>query len=147
MSDELLRLADAVECYKVEGPWDIARDRERDLNERIAIAAGVPCTVKVGHPALGDERTIPARIPAYTASLDAAMSLVPAKLRLMLTEWDDEKHLRAQGPWQAVLSEPGQDASFDAMRGYRCEHAATPALALTAAALRARAFHLRMEVE
>lgn len=77
--------------------------------------------------------------PHYTASLDSAMALVPEGLRLMLSAWDDEKHLRARGPWQAVLSKPGADASFDLMRGYRCEHAATPALALTAAALKARA--------
>jgi len=85
--------------------------------------------------------------PRYTASLDAAMSLVPPHLRLMLSEWDDEEHLRSKGPWQAVLSKPGQDASFDAMRGYRCEHAATPALALTAAALRARAHQGTAHVE
>jgi hypothetical protein len=78
-------------------------------------------------------------VKPYTASLDAAMSLVPEGLRLTLSEWDDEKHLRPKGPWQAILSRPGCDASFDAMRGYRCDHAATPALALTAACLRARA--------
>ena len=75
----------------------------------------------------------------YFRSLDDARTLVPEGLRLMLSEWDDESHLRAKGAWQAVLSKPGCDASFDAMRGYRCDHAATPALALTAAALRARA--------
>ncbi|WP_439538724.1 hypothetical protein [Sphingomonas sp.] len=74
---------------------------------------------------------------APTASLDDARSLVPEGLRLMLSEWDDEPHLRARGAWQAILSKPGCDTSFDAMRGYRCDHAATPALALTAAALRA----------
>ena len=77
--------------------------------------------------------------PAYTTSIDVAMTLVPDGLRLTLSEWDDEKHLRPKGAWQAILSKPGSDASFDAMRGYRCDHAATPALALTAAALRARA--------
>lgn len=75
--------------------------------------------------------------PQYTASIDAAMTLVPKGLRLMLSEWDDEEHLRPRGPWQAVLSVPGADASFDLMRGYRCEHGATPAIALTAASLRA----------
>ena len=75
----------------------------------------------------------------FTGSLDAAMTLVPEGLRLMLSEWDDEKHLRARGPWQAVLSEPGADASFDLMRGHRCDHAATAPLALVSAALRARA--------
>lgn len=76
--------------------------------------------------------------PLYTASIDAAMTLVPKGLRLLLSEWDDEKHLRPKGAWQAVLSKPGCDASFDAMRGFRCDHAATPALALCAAALKAR---------
>jgi len=134
MSDELLKLADAVECYKVEGPWDIARDRERDLNERIAIAAGVPCTVRVGHPALGDERTIPARIPAYTASLDAAMTLVPeGRFVGALNQCDTD------GEWYARIE------AHDAV--YEDATATTAALALTTASLRARASHLRMEVE
>lgn len=82
----------------------------------------------------------PAYDPEYTASLDAAMALVPENLRLMLSEWDDEEHLRPRGPWQAVLTVPGAGSSFAEMDGAgRCEHAATPALALCAAALKARA--------
>ena len=77
-------------------------------------------------------------VPMFTASIDAAMTLVPKGLRLMLAEWDDEKHLRTKGAWQAVLSKPGYDASFDAMKGYRYDHAPTPAIALCIAALRAR---------
>lgn len=78
------------------------------------------------------------RVPALTGSLDAAMTLVPDNLRLMLCEWDADI-LRPQGPWQAVLCKPGCDPSFEAMYGFRCDHAATPALALCAAALKARA--------
>jgi len=76
--------------------------------------------------------------PAYTSSLDAAMTLVPAGLRLTFSEWDDEKHLRPRGPWQAILTKAGSGSSFNDMFGYRCDHAATPALAVCAAALRAR---------
>jgi len=74
----------------------------------------------------------------YTASIDAAMSLMPAGYRVMLSEWDDEAHLRPRGPWQAVLSIAGSGmCGFDGASKTRCEHAATPALALTAASLRA----------
>lgn len=75
----------------------------------------------------------------YTMSLDAAMTLPPVGLRLAVSEWDDEKHLRPRGPWQAILTKAGSGSSFNDMLGYRCDHAATPALALCAASLRARA--------
>lgn len=76
--------------------------------------------------------------PAYTASIEAAMTLIPSGLRLAVSEWDDEKHLRPRGPWQAILTKAGSGSSFNEMLGYRCDHAATPALAICAASLRAR---------
>ena len=76
--------------------------------------------------------------PPYTASIDSAMSLVPAGYRVMLSEWDDEAHLRPRGAWQAVLSMAGSGMfGFNGAFKTRCEHGATPALALTAASLRA----------
>lgn len=134
MSDtNLIALAEKVES--LTGPC-------RETDGLIARAAGFEV---LPHPQTADPMyrhyggMLMNPVPAFTASLDAAMTLVPEGLRLMLSEWDDEAHLRAKGAWQSVLSKPGCDASFDAMRGYRCDHAATPALALTAAALRARA--------
>jgi hypothetical protein len=72
-------------------------------------------------------------------SIDAAVSLVPPGLRLTFSEWDDEKHLRPRGPWQAILTKAGSGSSFNDMLGHRCDHAATPARAICAAALRALA--------
>lgn len=71
------------------------------------------------------------------AYLDAAMTLVPEWYRLQLSDWDDET-LRTHGPWQAILTPPGRRCDFSEWMP-RCDHAATPALALCAAALRARA--------
>jgi hypothetical protein len=85
-----------------------------------------------------DGSRAPFGVPGYVMSLDDAMSLVPAGLRLTFSEWDDEKHLRPRGPWQAILTKAGSGSSFNDMLGYRCDHAATPALAVCASALRAR---------
>lgn len=74
----------------------------------------------------------------YTATIDVAMRLIPSGVRLTFSEWDDEKHLRPRGPWQAILTKAGSGSSFNDMLGYRCDHAATPALAVCASALRAR---------
>lgn len=117
---ELLALADKVERYEAAGPYDIARERERELNEAIAVAIGLPRTVKVGHPVLGNDRTIPARVIAYTASLDAAMTLVP----------------KGHG-W--VSRSTGYARVYPMDKGDYEGFAATPALALSAAALKARA--------
>jgi hypothetical protein len=67
------------------------------------------------------------RIPRYTASLDAAMTLVPNGMG-----WSVNRY--ASGTWAraGVYEDNGRDP------GYYCD-AATPALALCAAALRARA--------
>lgn len=73
----------------------------------------------------------------YTTSLDAAMTLVPEGYRLQLSDWDHET-LRAHGPWQAILTPHGRRCDFSRCMPL-CDHAATPALALCAAALRARA--------
>jgi hypothetical protein len=60
--------------------------------------------------------------PAYTASLDAAMTLVPEECDFGVGSFDDSVKL----PWAWVRTDETEG------------HAATPALALTAAALLAR---------
>lgn len=120
---DLMALASRVERYEVTGPYDIARDRERDINEAVAAAVGVPATVKVGHEILGNLRAVPTRLPAYTASLDAAMTLVP------------------QG-WRIGTLAQGRNGSCYATLvndEWAAGDAATLALALTAACLRAHA--------
>lgn len=66
----------------------------------------------------------------------AALMLVPEGWRV--SNWSQWKHeiLRRQGTWLAILA---RDQDELAGFGTRCQHAATPALALAAAALRARA--------
>ena len=76
--------------------------------------------------------------PAYTTSLDAALTLVPEGWRInLLSEWDNET-LRAKGAWQAILMPIGKGDSIHAGMRTRCDHAATPARALIAACLKAR---------
>jgi len=84
---------------------------------------------------------------AYTASLDAAMTLVPEGWRVGQLE----ENWRS-GRWHChVTQRPSAKliAAFDAGKTIGCEseeaEAATPALALTAAALRARAATARSE--
>lgn len=78
-------------------------------------------------------------MPHPTSSLDAALTLVPEGWRVAyLGEWDNDA-LRARGPWQAILIRPGQGDCFGPDLSPRCNHAATPALALCAASLRALA--------
>lgn len=74
--------------------------------------------------------------PAFTSSIDAALTLVPDGWRVqVLSEWDNPT-LRSRGPWQAILCEAGQG---DGMNGKpRCDHAPNPAIALCIAALKAR---------
>lgn len=75
-------------------------------------------------------------LPNFTSSIDEAMTLVPEGWRVQLSDWDDD-HLRSIGPWQAILTAPGARQLVSEWSP-RCDHASTPALALCAAALRAR---------
>lgn len=139
----MLELADAVE--KAAGP-----DRALDVEVFRAIGAPVPFQFASAMVALtydeasrnytapiGDMR-VRYEVPAYTGSVDVAMGLTPPGFRLTFSEWDDEKHLRPRGPWQAILTKAGNGSSFNDMLGHRCDHAATPAIAVCASALRAR---------
>lgn len=78
------------------------------------------------------------RAITYTASLDAALALcervLPGWVVMNLCEWEDDK-LRAQGPWMGQLKERG--VLSERPNPATCMHAATPALALLAAMLRA----------
>lgn len=133
MSDQLEVLAGRVEMFNPSGRYDLDRARERELNEAIAAAIGMKLTVKLGDPALGNDRVVPNRLPAFVTSLDAAMTLVGP-------DWF----------WRVGNDGEGPDPSvFKAQIGYVHEGpvpisftsalAETPALALCAAALRARA--------
>lgn len=122
MSDELLRLAS--ECEKASGP-------NFALDTRIAYA--------IDHPLEGLAKP-------YTASLDSAITLIPEG-------WNWGANLRAHQDDAQAWAENGKSAFVGT--GFRPNPerqwfdtvAATPALALTAACLRARASRLRMEVE
>jgi hypothetical protein len=83
-----------------------------------------------------DGRTIRRTTPAFTASLDAAMSLVPDGCLFMArTLWDGDKTAGSAVVFHYAPTET-QGLRYD---GQSDAIAATPALALTAAALRARA--------
>lgn len=127
---DLEGLAARVEGHSPTGRHDLDLDRNRHLNESIAAAIGMPLMIKLGDPALGNDRMVPNRVPAFATSLDAAMTLVPKG-------WDWSAGTAGYGqlghaflrPAQAMTA-PGISINVDA---------ATPALALTTAALRARA--------
>lgn len=115
---DLLRLADEVAA--ATGP-------DRDLNA--AIHKAVFCIVCCR----------PLLAPSYTASLDAAMTLIPPDHTVQLSDWD-HPILREKGPWQAIVLPLGARGAMQQFTfTNRCDHAATAAAALTAAALRARA--------
>jgi len=113
-SDKFMRLANRVEA--ATGP-------DRELDAEIAPVAGFR-VVDEGHP-LGmqcyDSEHRSVRLPAYTRSIDDAMALVPdgCAIEFCIT-------LRTH-------------AAVFIREEWQMSNAATPALALTAAALRARA--------
>lgn len=76
-------------------------------------------------------------VPAVTASIDAAVTLVeqvrPDWRIENLCEWDHER-LRDRGPWMCDLVERGKDCLTG--KSAKCAHAPTPAIALVLATLR-----------
>lgn len=116
----LIELAERVEA---------ATGRDRELDALIHIEAGLAegntVAFKTGWCAGSETNPRPVEAPAYTASIDAAMSLVPEGW--MWVGGSSPTH----NAGMAVTRDGTQDG-FDA-------RAATPALALCAAALRARA--------
>lgn len=120
-TDELEALA--VRCEQATGP-------DRALDKDIREALGQP--VMDEHGTMVEWRPDFYAAPAYTASLDAAMTLVPegadaAGERFKVEGWNEQTvhppHVKASA-WVA---------------GAKRAYAATPALALCAAALRAQA--------
>lgn len=137
---DLMELASRVEAG--EGP-------DRELDVRISLAlSGIPYSDSdvIDMLAIRDEptgygvyRPADEYVPAYTASLDAAMTLIGSDVYWRLGndgEGPDVSAFKA-----TVTSGEGPTLTFhDAV-------AATPALALTAAALRARAHQGTAHVE
>lgn len=130
--DELLALAERVEA--LTGP-------DRETNARIALAAGWVCLRERtrkrhglwGAPGyiMNDDGFCHKDPPAFTASLDAAMSLVPDGWYIdRLHQWVGDNFR-----WSCDLAK--KDLSLACP--VSVENCATPALALTAAALRALA--------
>lgn len=135
MKEDLLKMADRVEA--LSGP-------DREVDERISLAIGLPATVTIGHEVLGNLRQVPHTIKRYTASLDAAMTLVPAGWWVAgLYFCHPDFRSAGDRDWHSELGGPVSWVQFDVVPEpeYECEggNAATPALALTAAALRALA--------
>lgn len=128
-ANELLALADKLERYSQSPNYDIARHDRQMLNEAVAAAKGMPLTVKVGHPALGDERMVPSRLPDFVGSIDAAATLVPEGC-----QWRVDTHHNMAGVFEYYTdNEVGAS-----VREYCGEGFSLP-LALCAAALRAKA--------
>jgi hypothetical protein len=136
VNDELLRLAERVEA--ATGP-------ERELDAEIGYIADWS---KPGHDRIRYLRDTArnsfadigrfTEVPDYTASLDAAMSLVPEGWTLaQLLRSDDRNH------WSALMW--GMDPWTDLRPNAPSARAATPALALCAASLRSRAHPLEGE--
>jgi hypothetical protein len=123
---ELRALADRVEA--LTGP-------DREIDAEIGMAMGLKNTMRVGHECLGTDRVVPVRCPAYSASLDAALTLVPGGWpSVQIGTTDDGRGYAgiAKGYGQMMAEVPEE--------GYAsCEDAASMAIALTAAALRAHA--------
>lgn len=115
-------LADKLEALAAR--CEAAEGADRDLDERIGMAIGLKRTIRIGHECLGNDREVPVNCPLYTASIDAALTLVPDGARLSVSS----------------IASPGFHAAVMGY-GHRAEgfaRATTPALALAAAALRAR---------
>lgn len=132
MKEELLKLADRVEA--LSGP-------DREVDRLIGALNGLK-TIDYGHPfgrTAYDEGGIAVILPRYTASLDAAMTLVPKTMSLvdLTLSWEPpepEVFPACSITWYpAAVIHNGKDWHALTASG------ATPALALTAAALRALA--------
>lgn len=122
-----------------------ANGPDRVIDYAIGYVLGAHAVVPDDHRFIMAGSRIDKQVPAYTASLDAALSLVPEGHTVQLSDWDHQL-LRDKGPWQAIVLPMGARGAMQRFTfTNRCDHAATPALALTVAALRSRAAILRQE--
>jgi hypothetical protein len=140
---ELLKLA--ALCEKAEGP-----DRELDADVFKALGAPVPFQFMNKLIALefndveqayfarvSDDMQVRYSPPAYTASLDAALTLVPEGLEWELLALDAARDPRF-GRFQARIMLLTYAEDPEELGPQAIANAATPALALCAASLRAR---------
>lgn len=133
----------AARIERAEGP-DIALDCEVAIALNLA-PAGYERAVVWGEPRpywwdRSDPKADYWSVPAYTGSLDAAMQLIPEGWHVYEANFGDP----TRGKWYAqayvcILPYQTNDAGWATADGARDgARAATPALALCAAALRAR---------
>lgn len=130
-----------TDLAELAGRVEAAVGADRELDALIWLAVVPGATRKESryiHKASGKECVIDETrengrliiVPAYTGLLDAAMTLVPEGRDWMLDNFDGEPGRRCSA---SVFNASGQEyADYEAF-------AATPSLAITAAALRARA--------
>jgi hypothetical protein len=133
---DLMELASRVEAR--EGP-------DRELDALICLAIGQSGGNPIVAPGMAGwlvgSQTNPNPVEAkrYTASLDAAMSLVPPNCYPWV-EFGKNKGVAESRRWYAHIAAPDDWDRQRVEDEWHCDvYAATPALALTAAALRARA--------
>lgn len=148
MRDELLRLAELLETAAGPDRWLDARIGagirccpEMDLSKLLfpdaaTFEADDDGSIRVyGKGADGEMRPLHRRYaPNYTASLDAALTLLPTGWGFMLRQ-----HETSPGPMRACGSALCPSTSGLGDQPFMDRWSATPALALCAAALRARA--------
>lgn len=119
--DELIKRLEAA-----SGP-----DRELDADIATSLGKPVckddPCNWVIKYPGAYDYR----KLPRYTASIDAALTLVPEGL-----DWFVKHYASAGGKYGAVVTSP--EIAARSWGDYSHDDAATPAIALCIAALRAR---------
>lgn len=114
------------------GQVEAATEASRDLDAAIAETIGRPRQICIGDGIITPQRWVPLNLLRYTASLDAALTLVPEG-----TWW-------VAGFGRRTKAEPLGGAAIYYSTGLAMgtlvaeAEAATPALALCAAALRAR---------
>jgi hypothetical protein len=140
MSEALVQLAER--CEAATGP-------DRELDAAIFQAIGAPVPFQFANKLIAlefndienayfarvsDDMQVRYSPPAYTASLDAAMTLVPPEHAVDLTIWAGKNRARL-----LPLFQDGDRWLHSGSAPHYCSNAATPALALTAAALRALA--------
>jgi hypothetical protein len=117
-NESLIALAER--CEKATGP-------DRELDAEIARAIGWTNVSPVGHGHVGHcPNHFFGSVPLHTASLDAAMTLVPEGEQWNVASYPWAEHTHKAAAWVGNKRGPVIGA-------------ATPALALCAAALRARA--------